>query len=319
MNPKLKKTFSILLPLIVGIGLVYWQLSSLSKQEITKIGYYLENADYKYILLSLIISLFGYWSRAYRWKYSLNHLGHTTKFRNNFFAVCISYLVNLTIPRSGELTRAVLLKKEENIPIDEAFGTIVGERIIDFLIFLLFVCLGFLLQFDIISQFIFKHISPDKILILGVLGSLGFVLFLIIWKYAKFNFVLTIKDKLRGISNGLFSIFQMKKRTKFLLHSFSIWLSYFLMFYVTIFALPETSHISLPVVLMGFIFGTIAVGFSSGGLGAFPVSIQTVLMLYGINKSAGAALGWLVWTSQTALTILLGFTSYLLMHFLNKK
>lgn len=70
--------------------------------------------------------------------------------------VCVSYLVNLTIPRSGEITRAALLKKHENVPFDKGFGTIVAERIVDMLIFLLFVVIGFLLQFDTLYQFLIQ-------------------------------------------------------------------------------------------------------------------------------------------------------------------
>ena len=49
-------------------------------------------------------------------------------------AVCVSYFMNLTIPRSGEVTRAALLKKYENVPFDKGFGTIVAERIVDLIL-----------------------------------------------------------------------------------------------------------------------------------------------------------------------------------------
>jgi hypothetical protein len=90
------------------------------------------------------------------------------------------------------------------------------------------------------------------------------------------------------------------------------------MFYVSIFALPETSNISFDIVIMGFIFGSLAIGFSNGGLGAYPFSIALVLSLYGISTESGTAFGWLVWTSQTLLTIVLGLVSYLLLPILNK-
>jgi hypothetical protein len=90
------------------------------------------------------------------------------------------------------------------------------------------------------------------------------------------------------------------------------------MFYVTIYALPETSNISFDVVIMGFIFGSLAVGFSNGGLGAYPFSIALIFSLYGITNDIGTAFGWLVWTSQTILTIFLGLISYLLLPIVNK-
>ena len=91
-----------------------------------------------------------------------------------------------------------------------------------------------------------------------------------------------------------------------------------MMFYVAIFALPETSEINFDIVIMGFIFGSLAVGFSNGGLGAYPFSIALIFSLYGITKDVGTAFGWLVWASQTILTILLGLVSYLLLPVLNR-
>ena len=126
-----------LIPLLIGIGIIYYQYTTLTAEEIDKIKISFEKANYYYILFSLIIACVGYWSRAYRWKFALNHLGYETKFSNNFFTVCVSYLVNLTVPRSGEISRAALLKKYEDVPFDKAFGTIVAERIVDLLITML--------------------------------------------------------------------------------------------------------------------------------------------------------------------------------------
>lgn len=72
---------------------------------------YFVHADYRFIYLSLFIALFGFASRAYRWKFAIEHLGYKSSFKNNLFAVCISYFLNLTIPRSGEPARAVILNK----------------------------------------------------------------------------------------------------------------------------------------------------------------------------------------------------------------
>lgn len=319
MASPFKKIASLTIPLFIGIGLIYYQYTSLSEEQLENIKLYFKNADYKFVFLSLLISLMGYWARAYRWKYSLNHLGYETKFRNNFFAVCVSYLVNLTIPRSGEITRAVLLKKYEKVPFDKGFGTIVAERVVDLLIFLLFVFVAFILQFKTISSFIFENISPTKLILIGLIGLTLGVIFLLIWFRSNWKIIGKLKDKFAGLLEGMTSILVMKNRWKYLFFSFFIWFSYLMMFYVCVFTIPETSDIAFSIVIMGFIFGSVAIGFTNGGIGAFPISIQTVLLLYGINKGAGAALGWIIWTSQTMLTIILGLSSYLLLHFFNKR
>ena len=320
MKATIRKFLSLLIPLLIGIVIIYYQFTTLTPSDLDKIKISFLKADYFYVFLSLIISLLGYWSRAYRWKYALQHLGYQTKFHNDLMTVCVSYLVNLTIPRSGEISRAALLKKYEKVPFDKAFGTVVAERIVDMIIFLLFVIVGFVSQFDTIYNFLLeKNLKFETLLWVSLIGLLLFILFIIIWIYAEWKIILKLKQKLSGLIEGMLSILKMKDKWSYLFHSFFIWFSYLVMFYVTIFALPETENITFDVVIMGFIFGTLAVGFTNGGLGAYPLAIAMIFSLYGISNDIGVAFGWLIWTSQTLLTIFLGLLSYLLLPILNKK
>ena len=319
MKKQLGKWLTIIIPLFIGIGIIYYQFNTLTAEEVDKIKLSFQKANYNYILLSLVIACIGYWSRAYRWKFALNHLGYQTKFSNNLLTVCVSYLVNLTVPRSGEISRAALIKKYENVAFDKAFGTIVAERIVDLLIFLLFVFIGFVSQFDTIYQFLMdKNVSLESLIYTGIIGVVLFVIFVVIWIYAEWKIIKKLKKKLSGLIEGMTTIYKMKDKWKYIFHSFFIWFSYIVMFYVAKFALPETSEIGFDIVIMGFVFGSLAIGFSNGGLGAYPFSIALIFSLYGISNDVGTAFGWLVWTSQTILTILLGLISYVLLPILNR-
>nr|MBA2745002.1 flippase-like domain-containing protein [Flavisolibacter sp.] len=110
LRRRISKWLSIILPLLLGFLLIIYKYNQFTPAEISEMKGYFRTADYFYINLSLIVSFLGFVSRAHRWKYSLRHLGYVTKFHNNFFAVCIAYFVNLTIPRSGEISRALILK-----------------------------------------------------------------------------------------------------------------------------------------------------------------------------------------------------------------
>ena len=320
MKSKIRKFLSLIIPLVVGIVIIYYQFTTLNPDELEKIKTSFIKADYFYIFLSLFIALFGFWSRAYRWKFALQHLGYQTKFHNDLMTVCVSYLVNLTIPRSGEISRAALLKKYENVPFDKGFGTIVAERIVDMLIFLLFVAVGFISHFDKIYQYLIqKNVKFETLIWFSIIGIVLFFIFVLVWIYAEWQIILKLKQKLSGLIEGMLSILKMKNKWNYIFHSFFIWFSYLAMFYVTIFALPETANISFDVVVMGFIFGTLAVGFTNGGLGAYPLAIASILSLYGISEGIGTAFGYLIWVSQTLLTIFLGLLSYLLLPILNKK
>ena len=320
MKSKIRKFLSLIIPLLIGIIIIYYQFTTLNPEELEKIKTSFIKADYLYIFLSLFIALFGFWSRAYRWKFALQHLGYQTKFHNDLMTVCVSYLVNLTIPRSGEISRAALLKKYENVPFDKGFGTIVAERIVDMIIFLLFVAVGFISQFDKIYQYLIqKNVKFETLIWFSIIGIVLFFIFVLVWIYAEWQIILKLKQKLSGLIEGILSILKMKNKWNYIFHSFFIWFSYLAMFYVTIFALPETANISFDVLVMGFIFGTLAVGFTNGGLGAYPLAIASILSLYGISEGIGTAFGYLIWVSQTLLTIFLGLLSYLLLPILNKK
>ena len=319
MKTPIRKFLSLIIPLLIGIGIIYYQFTTLTSNELEKIKISFLKADYFYVFLSLFVALFGYWSRAYRWKFALQHLGYQTKFRNDLMTVCVSYLVNLTIPRSGEISRAALLKKYENVPFDKAFGTVVAERIVDMLIFLLFVAVGFVSQYDKIYSFLLeKNVKFETLIWVSIAGFLMFIIFILVWIYAEWNIILKLKKKLSGLIEGMMTIFKMEQKWEYLFHSFFIWFSYLAMFYVTIFALPETAEMSIDIIIMGFIFGSLAVGFSNGGLGAYPFSIALIFSLYGISNDVGTAFGWLVWTSQTLLIITLGLTSYVLLPVFNR-
>jgi uncharacterized protein (TIRG00374 family) len=319
LKTKISKIASVFIPLLLGFGLIYYQYTTLSVEELNKIKFCFQKANYFYIFLSLIISLFGYWARAYRWKYSLQHLGYQTNFKNDFMSVCVSYFMNLTIPRSGEITRAALLKKYENVPFDKGFGTIVAERIVDLILFLLFVGLAFVLQFEKLYNFIKEKIAFEKIILFGIIGLFLGIVFLLIWIYAEWKIIKKIKNKFSGLIEGMLSIVMMKDKWKYIFFSFLIWFSYLLMFYIPIYALPETENIGFDIVIMGFIFGSLAVGFTNGGLGAYPLAIAMIFSLYGISNEIGTAFGWLAWTSQTILTIILGLLSYAFLPLYNKK
>ncbi len=318
MKAKIAKSLSILFPIALGLFLIVYQYNKFSSEQIEIMKSHFKNANYLYIIISLFIAFLGVASRAYRWKFSLEQMGYQSAFHNNFMAVSAGYFMNLGIPRSGELSRALLLKKYENIPFDKAFGTIVAERVVDTLLFLLFVITAFIIEFDKLKDFILSKIPLQTLEILFFIGAIGALTAFLIWTYSKLKLILFLKEKLSGLLEGVFSIVKMKNKWAFVFHSVFIWLSYFLMFYVTLFALKETSTIGIDAAIIGFVFGTLAIGFTNGGFGVFPILVAQIFTLYAIPETAGTPFGWLVWTSQTLFTVFLGGLSLILLPVFNK-
>jgi uncharacterized protein (TIRG00374 family) len=302
----------------LGLVLVIYTYNKFTPEQLEEIKLQFKTADYFYIYISLLISAVALWSRGYRWKFTLEHLGYQPKISTNVMAVCIGYFVNMSIPRSGEVSRALLLKKYEDVPFDKAFGTIIAERVVDTFFLLSFIALAFFLEFDVLKTFVLDKIPFQKLMLLLSVGAFLFISVILLFRYSKHRIILLIKQKISGLVEGVTSIWQMEKKWAFLFHSLLIWASYFFMFYITIFALPETSNLSLSTVVISFIVGGLAITLTNSGFGAYPFLMAEILLLYNVPETAGTAFGWLVWTSQTLMVVILGTLSFLLLPVFNK-
>lgn len=319
MKQKISKFLSIVLPIALGAYLTYYMYSSFSKEQMAEIISCFENADYSYIVLGGVIAVLGNVSRAWRWKYPLEQMGYKSSFTNNFLAVNICYLLNLFIPKSGEVSRAVILKKYDDIPFDKGFGTIVAERILDVAILFGFMIVAFFLQFDIVKAFVLDQIPLNSLLLYGGIAFAVGMVALWFYLYSTSKYILMLKEKVSGLREGLFSLLKMEKKWEFLAHTVFIWGSYLLTFYVTMFVIPQTSNLSFGAAISAFVVGSIAIGFTNSGFGSYPFLISQILFFYAISKPAGSAFGWIVWTSQMLVVLAFGLASFLLLPVVNRK
>ncbi|MCF6350080.1 MAG: flippase-like domain-containing protein [Flavobacteriaceae bacterium] len=318
MNKKFKKSLFILLPILFGAFLIWYYLNKFTPKELNKIIYDLKHANYYWIFLSLFFGILSHISRAYRWHFMLEPLGFKPRLGNSIMAVLIAYLLNLAIPRSGEIGRAATMAKYENIPFEKGLGTIVAERIADIIMLLIILGIVFFLQANLILEY-FSNTNPTtKIIILLIIVLLFFIGFKLL-KKSTHKIVLKIKIFFNGLIEGVTSIFKMKKKGAFVFHTVFIWLMYILMFWAVTFTIPETSKLSFEAILVGFIAGAIAMSITNGGFGAYPVFVFKALLLYGINKESGTSFGLLMWSSQTIMVLLFGGLSFLFLPIYNRK
>lgn len=304
---------------MLGVFLIWYSITSATPEERQKTFQYISQADSKWILLSVFIGLVSHLSRAYRWKFLLEPLGHTPKLYNSFLAIMIGYLANLGIPRSGEILRGGTISGYEDIPFKKAFGTIISERVIDLLMLILVITITLFFQSGQLTAYLKERISSPFITlaILSALIAFG-VLFLKIIQKSNHPFFTKLRNFGLGILDGIKSISKIKQRGAFIFHTFLIWTLYLLMFYVIKFTVPETCSLSIGATLAAFVAGTIAMSTTNGGIGVFPIAISSVLLLFDIDKSAGEAFGWILWGSQTVMNIITGALSFLLLPILNR-
>lgn len=320
MNKKVKKILITSLPILFGVFLIWNFLSKLSPEDKISIINSFKTANYYWVFLSLTFGILSHLSRAYRWKFMLNPLGYNPKFPNLIMTVLISYLVNLIIPRAGDVARGTAITKYEKVPFEKAIGTIIAERIADVIMLFSIIGVAFFLQADLIKKALIKEDSdPIKtITILGTLGILGILGFYFL-KKSKNSFAIKIKNFVNGLLEGVKSISKMKNKWAFIFHTFFIWGMYVLMFYVVTFALPETTNLPFGAIVVGFVIGGLSMALTNGGLGTYPVFVAGVLVLYGIAENPANAFGWIIWTAQTLMILIFGGLSFLFLPLYNKE
>ena len=304
----------------MGVFLIWYFLSKLSSQDKIDIINSFKSANYWWVLFSLILGILSHLSRAYRWQFMLEPIGFKPKLPNLIMTVLIAYLLNLLIPRSGEVARATAISKYENIPFEKAFGTIVAERIADVIMLLFIIGLAFFMQADLLKKTLFKDSSSNSlqsVLILIALLILGVVFYRLI-KKSENAFFVKIKNFINGLIEGAVSIFKMKKKWPFIFHTVFIWLMYVIMFYVVSFALPETTNLPFGAIIVGFVVGSLSMALTNGGLGTYPVFVASALILYNIEDNPARAFGWIMWTAQTLMILLFGGLSFLLLPIYNR-
>ena len=310
MKNKLIKGLKIFLPIAIGIYLTWYFVSN---STLTEKEYFLQSlseVNYGWILVALIIAFFAHLSRAYRWKYLLETLDLKPKLSLMYHSVMIGYIINLTIPRSGELARAAYFSRYQKTKSDQIFGTIVIERVIDLVMFALVFFIAFLFQadqdkFNELRQISNGSSNPYLIPSLLIFG----IIFLGVLAGIK-KFRLKVLNFLKGIILGATAILRLKNKIGFLIHTFFIWACYITMLWISAMALPDIENITINAVFASFVAGAIAIGATPGGIGLYPIMVASVLTeLYGYDGQVAKSFGMLMWSSQTIFMILLGIIS----------
>ncbi|MGN7512852.1 MAG: lysylphosphatidylglycerol synthase transmembrane domain-containing protein [Allomuricauda sp.] len=319
MGKSLKKFLKIFVPIAFGLFLVWYSYNSTTPEERKQIIHYISNASPIWVTVSVIIGILSHISRAIRWKYLLEPMGYRPKTINTIFIVLISYFANLGIPRSGEILRATALTTYEKVPFEKGFGTIVTERVIDLLMLLIIIMITLVLQTDFILGFLEER-GVNIIGAIGILlfGIVGLFLGSYIIRKSRLPFALKLKGFLNGLQDGVLSVFKMKNKWPFILHTLFIWTAYFGMFWVIKYTVEETIPLSLGELLVAFVAGAFAMSTTNGGIGLYPIAVSAALGIYGISSISGDAFGWIMWIAQTLMVVVFGTISFLVLPLLNR-
>ena len=289
----------------------------------------ISSGHFGWFYLVMIVSLVVYVLRVLRWLMLIKAIGHEAKFHSAFSALSISYMVSFVVPRLGDVTRCLSVKKQSNIPFIPLLGTVIIERVIDIISLLIVLIVTLILQFHEIIEFmqayvfkpfyegvILKVIGGNTFFLVAGVASIALLVFLFYYfrKYIRERSPKRIVSFIESLKQGIASVLKLENKKIFIVYTILIWLGYYLMTYFWFFVFKETAVLTWGACLSILTIGTIgrSVPIQGGGMGAYHFLVMSVVMLYGLSSDWGKALATLIHAGQTFFTFAMGLIGLLI-------
>jgi len=342
-----KKIILLIIFLGLGIFFVWFSIKDFKPEDVQHIKESAEKVllhpeNLIFIFISIVFAVAAHYFRTLRNILLIDPLGYRVRKTTAFYSVMVCYLANLAIPRLGEVLRCTFLQRYDKVPFQKSFGTIVVERAFDLLVFVILLVIVIFLNKGLLSGFPLNKegmtlgnwidakgtlVWSLKYIILGVLLVGLIVLFFVRHKKRKqetakkqSKIAVKIKNIISGLWQGLISVKDLKHPYLFIIYTIAIWVCYYLGGYFCFFAFDFLKALGdqMPMAaLVVLAVGSIGFMIAQGGLGAYPLIVTGVLMLlYNVEERDGFTAGWIGWSAQTIMILVVGFTTLILSSFL---
>lgn len=340
MDKKLKRTLQYVLWTGVAVVLLYFSFRGVNWKDF---GEALRCCRWEYVLLSMVLGAVVFWIRGLRWRMQLLPMDPSTSRVTCFNAYNICMIVNLVLPRVGEVVRSAYVTKNAGrdgqgrrlATLDKVIGTVLADRMWDAVSLLVMLVLVLSVMWDRFGSFFTETVFPGLagkaglwwIVALGLLVAGGF--FFLCWKRRDRGRIWgKVWGWIRGLADGLSSCLHMRNGWLFIVYTILIWCLYWLMSACILWSLQgiDTAGLSpefaLAVERLGdlgmsdALFLMFAGAVSSvvpvpGGFGAFHTVVAGALSsLYGIPFGVGIVFATLSHESQVVTDIICGAGSY---------
>lgn len=318
MNKKAILKYSVFA--LVGAIIVYFILKNF---DFTAFKSTIATTKIIYVLLSVSVGVLAVLIRALRWQLLLKPLGYKTKLSNAYHATMSGYLVNLGIPRAGEVSRCALMSQTDKIPVNVLVGTVVSERILDLVMLAIVLTTSVMLEFELLYNYLDeKLLTPlagKKWLILTILAI--FVIFIILLFRSKklFGKEGKITAVLTGFANGMKSIFTVQKPILFIAYTVGIWVCYWLMTTFILYAFSFTENLGGTGGLSTLVFSSLGVIIPAPAGIATIKSVEIGMFeIFKLTLQQANAVGIVLFFSNIIMIILAGSISFGIMAYRTK-
>ncbi len=310
----------------------------------------LKACKWGYVLLSMFFGLCAFYIRSLRWREILLPIDRSTSRLTCFNAVTISYVVNLVLPRVGEVVRCGYITSHSGKYIDKETGTtrrlasfdkVLGtaalERSVDVILMGLILLVFLLLTWDRYGSFFSDKIfgaaggqvSLTRILVLAGIGAAGAAAILAIFRFSdRWKPLEKASCFLKGVGQGFVSCLKIDRAWFFFLLSVLLWVCYWMMSATIVWAIqgidsasvnPEMAAVVArmgDLTLLDAFFLMVVGSISSlvpvpGGFGAFHFIVAgAISSVYGLPFQSGMIFATLSHESQALNQVVWGAISY---------
>jgi uncharacterized protein (TIRG00374 family) len=295
-SPVLKSFLSYGISLALAVIFLYIAFHGVNISEVMDI---VSNASVLWVVVFAMSVFLGHVIRALRWKVILNSVKPNTSFKNLFGALMVGYGVNCVTPKLGEITRAVLLGKWENLSRSSMFGTVIVERVIDI------ISLGLAV---LISVFVWRENLYDSFPWLETtLYISGMIILTVKYKDRFYGFIIRLFSKISEkfakklayifemLTEGFSSLKGTRNYIYTVLLTIIILLVYALSSYLGFFMFEELKPVTFE---MGWVLMSIAaIGViipTPGATGSYhTLAKSTLVLLFGFGETVSAAYAFL--------------------------
>jgi uncharacterized protein (TIRG00374 family) len=303
----------------LGISLVFLYLA-LRGLHLEDLSASLQQANYWWLLPGIGVYFLGVWVRAWRWHYLLRPV-KAVPTTVMFPIVAIGYMGNNIYPaRAGEVLRAVVLKRRQDVPISASLATIILERVYDGVVMLAFVFINVpkLARLTVDSGFV-GDIQTLALWGTGAfVGALGIfllaamfpfrteaILTSLVQRFVPGKFRERTLDLGRRFLGGLQALSSPREAVMVFLTSIVIWLLETGKYWFVMHAFPFKVDFFALMLMNGIVNLATTIPSAPGYVGTFDAPGIAVLVAYGIDRALAAAytlvLHVALWAPITAL------------------
>lgn len=317
------KTFEALLPVVVTAAMILWLFHKVKVSTIMEI--IRNGCDYYWLVVMCVVLVASRSIRGIRWGIQLRAAGiRRMPAMAEMVSIYGAYAINLIVTWLGEAWRCIYVARRQKAPLTTVVGTDIGDRLSDFIVISSLIVVCFFVAHPTIEHFMDEYSFSRQIsdffsspwLIVVLVGLIAATVLLLRSK-SKNTFVVKFQTGFKNLWEGFKVLFTLKQQGLYWTFTVMIWVCYFLMTYLSLFAFPFTRQLITPQLAWGllpglvvFVFGAISIAVpATGGLGPWNIAVIFALSLYGVDRADATAWSMVVWAFQSLAQALLGIVA----------